>query len=34
MSIAKLWTFISDQMAKYQLLHARFDQISGHNYGT
>ena len=27
-SIAELWTIISDQMIKYQLPHARFEQIS------
>ena len=31
-SIAELWTVISDQMIKYQLSHARFDQISDHKH--
>ena len=29
-SIAVLWTIISDQMIKYQLLDTQFDQISNH----
>ena len=31
-SIAELWPVISDQMIKYQLAHARFDQISDHKH--
>ena len=31
-SIAELWTVISNQMIKYQLLHTRYDLISVRKY--